>query len=297
MRTLLLGLDGLDPELVQQWELPNIKSIGEPFEITTHGNSGPSWASVLTGLQPDAHGVEKLQPQSNSQSWQGIPIWEKVDGYSGIANVPLTYPPAELDGWMITSMTTPQKAIYTYPRELYKRLDRRNYRIDVWVDTHRNHPNGNYGTVPFEFTQEYRDELLNELEDVLRKRTETFTWLMDNEPVDFLFLCYTELDRVQHLAFDDQDIIKRFYRMLDDEISKILEQLPPGVKVFACSDHGFQRVDLPDTDITGEHRMAGFGVTNTNRKFSNLEQLHDVVVRSANRNSEVEQRLDDLGYL
>ena len=297
MRTLLLGLDGLDPALVEKWQLPNIESIGESFEITTHGNSGPSWASVLTGLPPDGHGVRKLQPQSNSQSWEGVPMWEKIDGYSGIANVPLTYPPAELNGWMVTSMTTPQKAIYTYPRELYKELDGLNYRIDVWVDEHSNHPNGQYGTIPFEFTQEYRDELLDELEDVLRKRTEGFVWLLRNEPVDFVFLCYTELDRVQHLAFDEQDTVKQFYTMLDEEIGTILEEVPSGVEIFANSDHGFQRVDLPETDITGEHRMPGFGVTNTDRKFSNLEQLHDAVVASANRNTHIEQRLDDLGYL
>ncbi len=297
MRTLLLGLDGLDPELVDEWDLPNIESIGEGRVIDTHGNSGPSWASVLTGLTPQTHGVHKLKPQSNSQSWQGKPIWEKIDGYSGIANVPLTYPPQEIQGWMVTSLMTPEKAIYTYPRDLYKKLDGLNYRIDVWVDNHKNHPKGHYGTIPFEFSQAYRDELLEEIDDVIENRTKAFCWLMENEPVDFLFLCYTSLDRVQHLIFDDKFMVKRYYKKIDRQVGKILEETPPDTEIFVNSDHGFQEIDMPDTDIKGEHREEGYGATNTDKHFSNLEQLHEAVVNSANRNTVAEERLDDLGYL
>lgn len=297
MRTLLLGLDGLDPALVDEFELENIKSIGEGFEIKTHGNSGPSWASVLTGLAPDGHGIRKLEPQQTSQSWEGVPIWEKIDGYSGVANVPLTYPPRELRGWMVTGLMTPKKAIYTYPRELYKELDRLGYRIDVWVENHKNHPDGHFGTIPFEFSQEYKEELLDELSDVMVKRTRAFTWLVNNEPVDFAFLCYTALDRVQHLAFDDKETVEEYYLMLDHDVGKILEIVDDDVEIFVTSDHGFREIDLPDTDIKGEHRPEGYGNTNTDREFRTLEQLHKKVVESCGRREELNQRLDDLGYL
>lgn len=295
-RTILFGLDGLDPQIQEDFDLPNIRSIGEGFTIDTHGNSGPSWASVLTGEKPRVHGVEKLEPQQSVQSWQGTPIWEKIDGYSGIANVPLTYPPQEIPGWMITGLFTPKGAIYTYPRRLYQKLDELDYRIDVWVDDHKNHPHGHFGTIPFEFSQDYREELLSELEDVLVNRGTAFKWLVDHEPVDFMFLCFTSLDRVQHLAIDDMATVRRFYELLDEQVGRVLESLSADTDIFVTSDHGFQEIDIPRTDVVGEHRVPGYGATSSGERFRNLEDLHRQVVESANRD-DVEGRLQDLGYI
>jgi predicted AlkP superfamily phosphohydrolase/phosphomutase len=251
----------------------------------------------MTGLTPADHGVRKLEPQQNQQSWGGEPIWEKIDGYSGIANVPLTYPPEEMRGWMVTGLMTPKKAIYTYPRGLYKELDELGYRIDVWVEEHKNHPHGHYGTMPFEFSQEYRDELLERLKNVMAKRKEAFNWLIQNEPVDFMFLCFTTLDRVQHIAFDNTETVKEFYELLDSYVGNILQHTPDDTDIFLTSDHGFQEIDLPDTDIVGEHRVEGYAASNTSATFRDLESLHNAVVESANRSESVEERLGDLGYL
>lgn len=297
-KTLLLGIDGADPALMDDFELPNLEAIGDFKTIDTHGNSGPSWASVLTGLRPNDHGVMKLRPQQDSQSWQGTPIWEKVDGYSGIANVPLTYPPTELQGWMVTGMMTPRDAIYTYPRGLHEHLDDLDYRIDVWVEEHENHPDGAYGTIPFEFTQEYRDALLSQARVVARRRGDAFVWLLNNEPVDFAFLVFTVLDRVQHLAMDDREEVRRFYELVDRKVGSVLEAAGEGTEVIACSDHGFRRIDMPSTDLTGEHRKEGWAATNIEmeKPLRNLEHVHERAVESANR-SDVRGRLEDLGYL
>jgi len=299
MRTLLLGIDGADPALMDEWDLPNMKGIGEGFEIDTHGNSGPSWVSVMTGWKPKKHGVYKLEPQQDTQSWQGTPIWEKVNGYSGIANVPLTYPPdTDIRGWMVTGLMTPKNAIYTAPRSLYKELDALGYRIDVWIENHQNHPHGHYGTVPFDFTQDYKEEILNNLETVIKKRGEGFRYLIDEEPVDFAFLCFTSLDRAQHLAFDDQERIREFYEQMDEEVGRILDspEVTEDTQIFLTSDHGFRRIDMPSANLTGEHRVEGYGATNTGIEFSNLEELHEAAVASANR-TDVKERLEDLGYL
>jgi len=298
MKTLQLGLDGIEPSLVEKFSLPNIESVGKGFEISTHGNSGPSWVSCLTGLQPDGHGIYSLRPEQTRNSWQGIPIWEKVNGYSGIANIPITYPPdTDIDGWMVTGLMTPSRSIYTHPVDLYRELDEMGYQIDVWIEKHDNHPNGHFGTIPFDFTQDYREELLDRFRVVLEKRGDAFAWLLSEyTPVDFSFLVFTSLDRVQHLAFDDEDTIEEFYLLLDEQVGKVLDVLPSGVEVFLNSDHGFQRIDVPNSDLTGEHAMTGYGATNTEETFQNLEQLHRRVVESANR-SDVERRLLDLGYI
>lgn len=298
MKTLLLGLDGFDPGLAEEFDLPNIESVGEGFTIDTHGNSGPSWTSVITGRRPEHHGINMLAPGQNRYSWEGEPIWEKVDGYVGIANVPLTYPPAEVNGYMVTSFMTPSRAIYTYPRQLYQDLDNVGYRIDVWVEPgqHRNHPNGTYGMVPFEFTNEYREELMVQLEEVIRARGRGFRYLLKEEPTDFAFMVFTALDRIQHLAFHDKSVIRRFYELVDDEVGQLLELVPEPTDIFVTSDHGFQAIARPTSDLTGDHRLAGYGSTNTDARWSNLEELHQVVVETANQ-SDVKGRLEDLGYI
>lgn len=300
MRTLLLGLDALDPGVMENVETPHIDSIGAGFEIDTHGNSGPSWASVLTGLKPQTHGIKKLNPQSDAHAWQGTPIWEKVDGYSGIANVPMTYPPdTGIDGWLVTGLMTPKDAIYTAPKDLYKELDELGYRIDMWVENHKNHPHGHYGTVPFEFDIDFREAMLDELADVLAIRGHCFEHLIEEHRVDFAFLCFTTLDRVQHIAMDDRETVHDFYRLADDEVGRILnsDAVTDETEVFLTSDHGMIQVDIPDTTITGEHRQTGYGATSIDLEFRTLEDLHEMVVASANRNEEVEERLRDLGYL
>jgi predicted AlkP superfamily phosphohydrolase/phosphomutase len=299
MRTLLLGIDALDPDVIQDVKTPHIDSVGESFEVDTYGNSGPSWATVMTGQPPEVHGVKKLNPQANSQAWQGTPIWEKVDGYAGIANVPMTYPPdTDIDGWMVTGLMTPKKAIYTAPRGLYRELDELGYRVDVWVENHKNHPHGHFGTVPFEFDADDRDRMLDELKQVLQLRGTGFVHLIEERPVDFTFLCFTTLDRVQHLAMHDRDRVHEFYRLMDEQVGRVLEATPDDAEILLTSDHGMTEVDIPSTSLTGEHRPTGYGAASAEPlQFASLEELHEKAVASANRSGDVTDRLRDLGYL
>lgn len=296
MRTLLIGIDGLDPDLVEDFDLPNIESIGDGYRIKTYGNTGPSWTTILTGLTDEKHGIDKLSPGQDRHTWDGIPLWDKVSGYCGIANVPLTYPPADIRGWMVTGMMTPDKSIYTSPPSLYKKLDERGYRIDMWVDSHQNHPNGHYGTLPFEFSQEFKEESLDELRDVLTARGKCFEWLLDEyTPVDVGFLCFTALDRVQHLAFDDMDIIEEFYKLADEQVGRVMEA-SNDADTFITSDHGFQLLETENSDLTGDHHWQGYAASSDGAEFGDLLDVHDSVVESAER-SNVEERLKDLGYL
>lgn len=62
-KALLIGIDGCRPDALQAAQTPNIdKLIGGgaySFDAQTCAltKSGPSWASVLTGVWPDKHGV------------------------------------------------------------------------------------------------------------------------------------------------------------------------------------------------------------------------------------------------
>ena len=65
-KLVILGFDGMDPDLVQRWmdegKLPNIKRVAEQGGIyplaTTHSAESPTaWASFATGVNPGKHNI------------------------------------------------------------------------------------------------------------------------------------------------------------------------------------------------------------------------------------------------
>src|SRR4029453_12792845 len=65
-KMVILGFDGMDPDLVQQWvqegKLPNIKRVmtqGGLYPLTTtHSAESPTaWASFATGVNPGKHNI------------------------------------------------------------------------------------------------------------------------------------------------------------------------------------------------------------------------------------------------
>lgn len=63
-RVVVLGFDGVDPDLVRQWidELPNIRRVAAAGTLATLGTTNPpespvAWASWSTGLNPGKHGI------------------------------------------------------------------------------------------------------------------------------------------------------------------------------------------------------------------------------------------------
>jgi predicted AlkP superfamily pyrophosphatase or phosphodiesterase len=63
-KVILLGFDGVDPGLVQEWldELPSIRRLARDGTLTELGTTNPSespvaWASFATGLNPGKHGI------------------------------------------------------------------------------------------------------------------------------------------------------------------------------------------------------------------------------------------------
>jgi predicted AlkP superfamily phosphohydrolase/phosphomutase len=65
-RTIVLGFDGMDPELTEQWmadgTLPNLARLAQdghyqPLPTTNPAQSPVAWSTFATGLNPGAHGI------------------------------------------------------------------------------------------------------------------------------------------------------------------------------------------------------------------------------------------------
>ncbi|MDH3296912.1 MAG: alkaline phosphatase family protein [Gemmatimonadota bacterium] len=62
-KVLLIGIDGVRPDVLAEVPTPNIDRLIEAGAFSTRGNttrptiSGPAWSSMLIGVWPDKHGV------------------------------------------------------------------------------------------------------------------------------------------------------------------------------------------------------------------------------------------------
>jgi len=141
-KVVVLGFDGVDPDLVDGWidHLPNIQRLSDTGTLTSLGTTNPpetpvAWSSFATGLNPGKHGIfdflrrdpETYFPDIGlltvkkakflfgvlpisrpriTNNRKGIPFWKHLDS-SGIVTMnlrmPLAFPPEDLDWGTIWS--------------------------------------------------------------------------------------------------------------------------------------------------------------------------------------------------
>jgi predicted AlkP superfamily phosphohydrolase/phosphomutase len=192
----------------------------------------------------------------------------------GIINIPITYPPDKVDGFMISGMLTPNNQVnFTYPPDLKERLFSKigDYVIDV-----------DAGLYDHENTSEV-ERFFNDLRYAFIKRKEAFFSLMEDQPWDFLAANFIVHDRIQHLFWKYLDkrsqlynldkakhirnIAIELYQMVDDMIASMREKMDKKTSLFIMSDHGFGPYDL-SLSINGW--LANVGLLHLKRRDSKL---------------------------
>ena len=155
---LVIGWDGgtwtvFDP-LVARGVMPKLAALRARgshgvMRSTMPPVTAPAWSTLITGLGPQQHGIfgfmegmlfgetlgaagRDARPAS-SLSLRGRTLFD-ILGTAGrrvlSVNLPLTYPPREVNGVLISGMMTPQNAAtFTYPPTLADELT--DYRIDI----------------------------------------------------------------------------------------------------------------------------------------------------------------------
>jgi predicted AlkP superfamily phosphohydrolase/phosphomutase len=271
-RVFAIGLDGgtyavLRP-LIEKGHLPTLAALmnggawGELFS-TVPPHTAPAWASLLTGKNPGQHGVFQFRSINrslyqeghskivNSRSLSGQTLWHLIGRASkrvGLMNVPLTYPPQPVNGFLVTGMLTPRGASnFTYPQELASTLS--DYQIDLSVGDDQ------YGVL-FDLDTEDPQVLrrfIDELTALMNRRTETALRLVQKYDPDFFMIFYTETDRLQHILWPFLDLgqmpssvgsrihqmVEDFYKRLDENLSKIVKMAGENGITIIFSDHGF----------------------------------------------------------
>jgi predicted AlkP superfamily phosphohydrolase/phosphomutase len=261
---LILGLDGATFDLMLPWidqgHLPALGGLIQRgswsrLRSTIPPHTPCAWSSFLTGKNPGKHGLfEFSEPISNSYEFRftnassrhGESLWSilsRAEKRVGVVNVPMTYPPEPVNGYLIAGLDTPhQYSPFTYPDDLRRELLAMGYQIDL---QHM----GNMRT------DARRDQLLRELCDMESTRTRALEHLRRRQPSDFSMIVYTATDRVQHHFWHYMDpkhdkydmrgsrryehAIRDVYVHLDRLIVGLLDQLDENTVVIIMSDHGF----------------------------------------------------------
>ncbi|MBN1484324.1 MAG: alkaline phosphatase family protein [Chloroflexia bacterium] len=251
-RLVVIGLDGTPYTYVQkllgQGQLPHFARLLEHGSFARIHSVYPTvssvaWSSYMTGVNPARHGIFGFidrRPGSyqttipTSQRMQAPTLWEilsQADRRVIVMNVPVTYPPRQVNGLLVGGFLSPKLEKATYPPELAGRLARWGYRIDA---------------DPWKARQS-KDLALQEVNDVLERRARSMFKLMDEEEWDF-FQCHVmETDRLFHFLWQEMeeehpDYAPRFLdfmQRIDRVLGELWERLDEETSLVVLSDHGF----------------------------------------------------------
>lgn len=253
---MIIGLDGATFDLIDPWvdrgELPTLAGM---IRGGTRGHlrsvlpslSAPAWVSFMTGKNPGKHGIfcfERELPTPFSPGQRGIvdaraieseTLWQVLSraGRSvGVMNVPITYPPAKVNGFLISCFLTPPGAPqFTYPPSLRNEIP--DYKICI-----------DYNTRYFfedrgvDYRQGERDVFEEQL-DVSSRRAEAAVQLLRSRSPDFFVVVFKGTDDMQHFFWHEPDRLLRYYKLLDGKIADLLQAAGPDANVMVVSDHGF----------------------------------------------------------
>eukprot|EP01022_Parablepharisma_sp_SALTPOND_P024218 TRINITY_DN5329_c0_g2_i1.p1 TRINITY_DN5329_c0_g2~~TRINITY_DN5329_c0_g2_i1.p1 ORF type:complete len:432 (+),score=162.02 TRINITY_DN5329_c0_g2_i1:1029-2324(+) len=230
--------------------MPNLAAILDQGVSSGLSSSLPTvstvaWASYMTGVNPGKHGVFGLVERNPNPFSVHIPssadikaptLWEMLGRGGvpvGVMNVPLTFPPKKVNGFMVSGFLSPDLSQATYPVELAPRLMEMDYRIEADVSLAVEEP---------EF-------FLAELGETLAQRFKAAFQLMREGEWEFFQLHLTGPDHINRLYWDawteggetGRARLGEFYRRLDGYLGELIEQLPDSCPLVLVSGYGMGR--------------------------------------------------------
>jgi predicted AlkP superfamily phosphohydrolase/phosphomutase len=259
-KLLIIGLDGATFDLIKPWaaegKLPALAKLmqdgvtGE-LESTLPPVTSPAWPTFMTGKNPGKHGVfDFIRPRAgtfdmvNASQIKGKLLWEILSeaGYSvGVLNVPITYPPRKVNGYMVPGLLSPDQGKTVYPPDLLK-----PYEAEL----------GKYRLTPnVQYKAGNEDEFIADLHDLIDTQLRYALRLMKDHSTDVLMLHFLATDNGSHTLwrFMDQthprhdpalaaqygDALLKVYQHLDRAVGEVNSAISNQHSTIIMSDHGF----------------------------------------------------------
>jgi predicted AlkP superfamily phosphohydrolase/phosphomutase len=267
-KVMIIGLDGatfdvLTP-LMQGGRMPNLRHLVETgvsgiLDSTKPPITPAAWTTFMTGKGPGRHGIvdfEKYDVRTNQLTFNSTyeirekTIWEILSekGFRvGSINVPMTYPPRKVNGFMISGFETPSiDKDFTYPRELKDEILRKWPEYSYRSDWQRKTFGG--------------DELfrrnLQHIERSFRQGYELAVHCGERYGWDVLMVLYKLVDNLQHKAWkyldpktsgqhpERAEMAARCFEELDRVLGDLTEYARQhDALIVIMSDHGHGSLD------------------------------------------------------
>jgi predicted AlkP superfamily phosphohydrolase/phosphomutase len=266
-KVAVVGIDGgtfrtLDP-IVRAGVMPAFARVRERgisaiLRSTIPSYTPPAWVSIATGVNPGRHGVfgfldstPQEQPRvAHSGSIRAAGIWrylEEQGATAGIFNLPMTYPPLRVEGFMVSGglaagWTNTEMPNFTSGIEvgrLVSKVAEGHYPLDTVVS----------------YENDWRSaDVVTRIEDVQRLRRRVLTALLERWDPGFLFTVFEGVDRLQHVHYqylvegsdwyDRPEAAEvrsrswRYFGELDAAIDDIAGWVGDDGHIILVSDHG-----------------------------------------------------------
>ena len=212
------------------------QGFSAPLRSTWPPMTDSAWTSAFTGVNPGRHGI--------FGSWYRAPgayacryfsardrsapaLWELADAVRFLVwNVPMTYPPAPVDGVMVAGYGAPPGSRFCEPSSIQEELAAR-WDLDDLLDR---------------APRSSLDAFLDELVRGLRAQAEALVWLGERDDADCVVAVWPQVDRAQHFLWGSSsggpaEAIGRVYDAIDDATRTVVEAWP-NADVVVVSDHG-----------------------------------------------------------
>lgn len=268
MRTLMIGMDGVQAETFKRGWTPYIASLIEQGEqlLLKEDLISRGWDEILTGQhaittgalydRATLNGTHEWSTKFKVNDIPGLgtkvkPIWQALNerGYRvGIMNVPTTFPAPAVDGFFVsgggggTAVMQEVAADQCHPKKIVPVLNDLGYIPDE-------RPPSLFGEKKL-----YKPkDLFSRLEKMVEKRTQAFIKLAKDYEVDFGFIVYKSstvmaeifcMPEWERHLIGTKDInqellnaIKYFYLHLDGQVKLLVESFSDP-EIVLVSDHG-----------------------------------------------------------
>jgi predicted AlkP superfamily phosphohydrolase/phosphomutase len=263
MKILVIGLDGAAPEiLLGDDRLTNIRCLMEAgcfgrLESIVPPITVPAWLCLSTSRDPGSLGVYGFrnrvdrsydrQSMVESRTVGDLTIWDQVarEGKRSIlVGVPPGYPARKVNGVAVGCFLTPDPSrnVYTHPPEFRETISRLvgDYAVDVTG-----------------FRSGDGRKLLADVDSMTRKQFTVLRHLIEAGDWDYAHFVAIGLDRLQHGFWSHhdhlhvrhqadspfKDAIRDHYRLLDEEVGRLLDLIDDETAVLVVSDHGARRLE------------------------------------------------------
>jgi len=251
-RLFVLGIDGTPytfiKKQIEEGKFPNFKRLLSKGSLLKMNSVFPcissvAWTSFITGVNLAKHNIQGFVDRRMNPFRIFIPtakdiavptiseIFSRAGKRVISINVPVSYPPKEVNGVQISCFLATDLTKAVYPSSYYTFLKEIGYRIDVdaWQ------------------ARKEKDKFLQDIHYTFNKRVDTAYYFMAKDHWDYCHLHIMETDRINHFLWEHWEKgdpvyaaeFEKFYQKVDQLIGDLDEQLGDDVEFMIVSDHGF----------------------------------------------------------